>query len=1130
MSRLISLSRIIAINWYGFRQVIDVDNTILLSGVSGGGKSALLDLVQRVLLGEKWRPNRAAAGAKKGRTEVSYVLCDTNAKENAEAHYTRRNGACYIALEFSWPLEKGQEEPRRETWGWRIQYDSPTSTPSRVHFLIPERTGWTTFTRENELLSEDDFKQVLRREYGNDCLFNQREYLAEMATPHHLWFNEERMGKTMPKAIAFEPEDDIEAFIREFILEAAPIEVKDVRKSVLAYRETQARLAKQENEAEYLRRIRDFHATFEVQSRAATLFTHVRLEIECARLREVLARDEAKLTSLNETHAEENRQYVERTAEVERLNEALNEFTLDAEEQELEGKRSEKRRKVADKTRIVEARQSVRQRLRTLAQHWRQWLERGREQSLEGLAEILTVDHPVLDALGATDEMIGLEALPTMAARFNELCTRIEKALKPIEQRIDAADAELRGIIAVLERLEVGQTPGSFPLFEAIRKALSSSSTPPEQLCRMIEILPQAEDDGWRKALELVLGRARFSIVIGSMEDYRVAMNLVRQQTRGDESVIHPGEARSLGENRLAGSLAEKVEVTSAVAECRAIAESYVHHLIGRIHAAESEGELDRAPERAVTRDGIYKQKPIRRKLTQRPELDYMLGKQGLKRVKENALREQREATNQRNAAVAIRGEIMAWVDLGKSWDLGSTRLPDRHGELSRLPELEQEIAALSARIDFLETPEREARIIKLGEMRKELAAAHIAIGTLRTSRDNYAQARRVLDESVSNNRSRLENQEGEIIRHRATLKADVHAPEILGHVDALCGEFHTWDERRNAADKRSSDADKAGEKARRDRDMERQGMIGAVDKQGRPLHPEYRSDYNPADEDNDRWEARLRTLEDFELEKYRTLAADRRQDWEKRLREHVLNRLNDNLDAAERTVKELRKYLDRQVRGHRYEITQRRDSSYATLFTLLANGFEPSDSLSEVGRTSEVQAALDELMAAVEAPADKADDRARRLLDYRYYHHYDLHMINVAGGVKAQPISLGQSGASLSGGENQVPFFISMLAAFRRVYDLGSARSNHLGLVVMDEAFAKLSGDGIEDCLELAKEFDLQLFMAFPIDKLGIMVPFADTIIVCEKEEERDANGYVIAVDNIPTRITKEQAVASIA
>jgi uncharacterized protein YPO0396 len=177
--------------------------------------------------------------------------------------------------------------------------------------------------------------------------------------------------------------------------------------------------------------------------------------------------------------------------------------------------------------------------------------------------------------------------------------------------------------------------------------------------------------------------------------------------------------------------------------------------------------------------------------------------------------------------------------------------------------------------------------------------------------------------------------------------------------------------------------------------------------------------------------------------------------------------------------------------------------------------------------KSDEIARAKTELMSAVEA-AEKADDKARRLLDYRYYNRYDLEMLN-ADQPEAPAISMGRSGRSLSGGENQAPFFISMLAAFRRVYDLGSSRSHHLGLVVMDEAFSKLSGDGVEDCLELARNFQLQLVMAFPIDRLGVMAPYADTVIVCRKEEQRAADGYVTRVDNIPIILPPDQVMEAL-
>jgi uncharacterized protein YPO0396 len=328
--------------------------------------------------------------------------------------------------------------------------------------------------------------------------------------------------------------------------------------------------------------------------------------------------------------------------------------------------------------------------------------------------------------------------------------------------------------------------------------------------------------------------------------------------------------------------------------------------------------------------------------------------------------------------------------------------------------------------------------------------------------------------------------------------------------------EFKTWGERKDAATTRSGEAGVEVEKARNSRNNERRVLIDAVDVNGRPKHPQYRHDnFDPEEESNERWQARLRLLEEVQLAESRKHAAERRKDWERRLKDQVLNRLNENLQSSERTVRQLRTYLDVQVGKHKYRVSQERDPAFAAHWSLLDSGFEPTDELLAAGRSPEVQEALDELMAAVEANGE-ADARALSLLDYRNYHRYDIKM-RPADHASGPEISFGRSGVSLSGGENQAPYFISMLAAARRVYDLGGGRSQHLGLVVMDEAFSKLSGDGVEDCLELAHNFNLQLLMAFPVDRLGVMAPYADTVIELRKEEVRDAAGFITQLDNIP-------------
>lgn len=1130
----ISLTRIIAVNWYGFRQIFDISNHTLISGAFGSGKSALLDLIQYVMLGDDWRPNRAAAGVARGRTLVSYCLCDTNYTRDGEPHYIRRDGVTFIGLEFTWPSERSKE-PRRETWGVRIQYTSPTSRAEQTYFCIPARLDWAEIAPADRLMSEEEFKSHVRREYestsSRKCLFpRQRDYLAEMATPHHLWFDEKQFPKTFPKAIAFEAEKNVENFIRQFILEENPLEVSDVKAAVSAYRETQARLESQEAEAKQLGVIQTKHAAYEKAKREAAILQHLGHALEYDRLSELAARHEKDLADLRAKHTADNEAFDKAVVEANKLTGALAEFKLDSDDAELQQKLSEQQDKRTEQSGLLKAQQGVRERLRDLRHRWSQWLKRGTTLSLDGLAGVLTVEDKLLDALAAPDETVGLRAIPDLATRFNELFQSVGKLLEPHTAEINSISNRLKQIAADLERIEERQTPGSFPLFQAIKARLAPSATPPEQLCRLIEVKSDAED--WRNAIELVLGRNRFAIVVGSGEDYRAALDVLRKRPpaeRGvDESLVHPREAAELSADVRKQSLAEKIEFARAADPIQRAAMGFTNNLLGRVVAADRVEDLD-SSDRGITRDGIYKQAPIRRRLRQMPGFEFTLGTEGLKRLRETLTREQQGKMAERTNLQALVDSINGWLDSGKKGGLSDPRLPDRSGEISRLPVLEKALAALKLRIDFLSTTERTERLKKLKDLQDNLAKANQRIGALDKTRGQFNQREKELLDALDEAARKLATAKLLTTQSRVAMPQGILDAEIQEQLEKLKGEFKTWGERKDAANDRGGRASVEAEKARNARNNERRALMDAADANGRPKHPQYRHDhFDPEEEENDRWHARLRLLQEVQLAESRKHAAERRKDWERRLKDQVLNRLNENLQASERTVRQLRTYLDVQVGKHKYRISQERDPSFAAHWSLVDAGFEPTDDLLAAGRTQEVQQALDELMAAVEANG-QANARALSLLDYRNYHRYDIKM-RPADHASGPEISFGRSGVSMSGGENQAPFFISMLAAARRLYDMGGGRSQHLGLVVMDEAFSKLSGDGVEDCLELARNFNLQLLMAFPIDRLGVMTPYADTVVELRKEEVRDAAGFIAELDNIPIVLPPNEVQESIA
>lgn len=1141
MSQPIALTRIIALHWYGFRQIFDVEDNVLISGAFGTGKSALLDLIQYVLLGEHWRANRAAAGsgsyragperASRGRDLVGYCLGDTNQVRNGQRHFLRQSGVTLVALEFTRPAARPPAAPQRETWGIRLEFTSPDAAPKHTYFLVPDRLEYAALAPEGKLLGDDAFRTWLRREYGHECLFaRQRDYLEEMAAPRHLNFDLAAFQRTFPKAIAFEPEENVERFIREFILEASPLDVRDVRTALRAYDDVRRRLEKQEDEAGFLRRIETHHLTCETARREAAILDHTRHTLECLRAEERCEQHATTLARLEAEHATDLAALDQARQESAALDRLLGEVRFEIQKDpeggkldQLDRQRRDLEAKVAD---LREARKSVRKRLDDRHYHWVQWLRHGASLPLEGLAATVTVDDAWLTRLRAGTDPERLDALQKLAARFNELWHDVHQLVRPLEDDLKAAGSRLQQLAEDLEHLARGRAPGAFPLFQALRQKLGDRV---EQLGRLIEVQPEAER--WWPALELFLGRHRWTLVVHDGPDYRAALDLLRRTPPGrePESLLNPAEARLLQPAVRKGSLFTKVEVLHPLAR------PYVQHLLGDVLCVETLEDLEQAGAAcAITPDGVLKQAPLRRRLKPAAGVELTLGRQGLERMRTAKLKEQAEVRAQHALLERRLADVRHWIETGKQAALDHPGLPDRATELGQLPELERALAQARQTLDLLLTPERDARQQRLHALEQQSRTVTARAAVLTERRNNFELVTRPDREGLE--RAREDSRAARLDAEASRVELGRRFAGILdAELDRRAAGFRTafprWNECLDARAREAAAAAQQAVEARAQRNSERLLLAAARDDRGQPRHPEYQHEFPADDEGNDAWSARLRTLETVELEQSRRLAADRKLEWERRLQESVLNELNRRLTDAQNTIRQLDRYLSQPVGRHRYRISQRRDlAGYGPLWQLLDTGLEPTDPLAAAVAQAEVQRAKAELMQAVDA-SESGDERARALLDYRNYHHYDLEMVP-ADRPDAPPISLGRSGRNLSGGENQAPFFISMLAAFRRVYDRGdrhSTRAQQLGLVVMDEAFSKLSGDGIEDCLALARNFQLQLVMAFPPERLGVMVPHAQTVVMCQKEVTRDADGYVTGIATIPLLTTMAEALEAL-
>ncbi len=1097
----ITLSRVLAVNWYGYRQFIDVAGLSLITGANGSGKSALLDLIQFVMLGEQQsRFNKAAAGAGSGRSLRGYCLGDTNTLgRDGQERYLRPSSVTLAGLEFTWPLQPGETEPRRETWGARIEYESPTAKPSAIWFRTGRRLAWQDFLNSAagpeamQFLPEDEFRTRVRRELDGDVWDRQKAYLEEMALRSHLGFDFEQMGKTLPRAMAFEPESNFEKFVREFLLEPGMPDVRAVKASVDAHRRAQERLEKMYDQLERLNRVSTHHQTWVNAKRESALYTHLSDALKHEESVENLERSRSALEERRAEHTDNQQAHELAVQERERLRDAVEAARASLGDKALKLEENDRQRRNLEKeiARLDAAATNLREVIHSHVRRWQDWTLHAARLGLKDL----DAASAAISGMQSKDMTRALSAARDTTHAYMRLRDEAQEQLRPVEARLAEYELRKAALHKDLAQLREGQASPS-PILNALlargQKAVS--------LGRVVEVKPVAEK--WWPLLESVLGHNRRAIIA---EDFRAAWDQAQVTPNPNEPLIQPDEAAKISAKVEKGSLREMLETKHELAG------KVLDQLLGDIIAVNKSSQLDKHP-RALSLDGWLKDPPRRLRLM--PERELTLGEEGLRR-----LRDMRESELRDTEAVIAEvrrdcDDLRAFLHRGADWHLDRFNVPEGADEVHRLGRLRENLGELQATWDLLATPDNVQAMENLRVQSATLEGVHERIGSLKAAITAFQLEQTRMEESIV--REELLEQQTRVSRQAShALLRGTTEQEIADLIAAERKKATSWRKSIEMAATLAHHLEGRAQDARRLRDEQRRELVVA--------HAELSDALDPEAEDNDACDRRRQELETHELERYKAAAEEAKREWEDRLQHQVLDVLREKLSEAERTKRELNRAMDHEIGGWRYQLTSRADRAHTAIWTLVEKGLPSGAEMELFNATNreDIERAKAELMAAIDAADNPEDKRHQRALDYRYYHHWDIEA-KPAGRGAAAAISLNKSAKKQSGGENQAPFFVATLAAFRRVYDLGRREeSQNLGLVVMDEAFSKLSGDRIDDCLALARNFGLQLIMAFPEDRLPTMFQHADTVVQCRVERTYDKdNEQILNIENWVVRV----------
>ena len=282
-------------------------------------------------------------------------------------------------------------------------------------------------------------------------------------------------------------------------------------------------------------------------------------------------------------------------------------------------------------------------------------------------------------------------------------------------------------------------------------------------------------------------------------------------------------------------------------------------------------------------------------------------------------------------------------------------------------------------------------------------------------------------------------------------------------------------------------------------------------------------NEFSPEDLDNTAWHERFERIFQSDIPAYEGKAKREEQNWQEIFRKQVLVKLRSALMRVDLTLKLLNKELNKPIGVHLYQIRKKRNPDYSIYQELVDNSaLADEDSLFFESIDTETKEEVERIFETLVDDPNNAE--ALNFLDYRNYYDYDMSVLDTRD-PDARETSVDRHSGKFSGGENQSPYFIAILACYLRAYHRYERRGNEpsIGLVPIDEAFSKLSGERIRDCIDALKQLGLQGVFSMSSGNIPYAIDLCDQTMVVSKRETKV--GRINHIRNIAVSLTRKEA-----
>ena len=934
-----------------------------------------------------------------------------------------------------------------------------------------------------------------------------------MSIPSHLNFDRGVIDYLLPAAMSFTFLRSFNDFCRQYILPGGDVDIRPVAESFQMFRNFERELAILRDQLRRLEAIHETNATLLDAERDRTVYRHLEAELKLEAARETAEALQQREAALVAALTGDNRRLTELDEQIDTERRSLDglKAALTATE---DGKlfmhlRNRNAELVPQIRRLEEIGKTVEEAVRARIRQTEKWVSTAHELPVPADATALAA---VELALGALKERQGEEiraAVRQLAERVLGTMRGVELATREIfseETRLDKERTRLNGLLAALR---VGMVAEANALLNALNGELPKrgSENPARALRELCEV--KDEDEDWRPAIEVAFAR-KFAVVVDE-RDFDAAERIYHgmRQDAPRESLVNPAQALAQRREARPGSLAEKLETAHPVA--RAV----IDQTLGDLICVNKVVELREHP-RAILRDGFMYQRPFVERRAHYQN-NPVVGKRGLEKQREFLQHQLDDTQLSQKIVVPKANAVREFLAFARDCRLDSDAVHDGLGSLAQLAEKEAELEENIATM-------RRIRDTGIDEKEEEIARLESSLAACNHERDallkNQKQAELVsVRVELKTRLSRVSTAE-DAFRAVQLEGSDIsaHLPRYREVREQLLRERPVKDSAADRARERFHDADKNAVSLRQELTAFRRELAMA--------HPPF-LEIDPEAASNEPYEVRLEKIRAGDVPTYEEKAKREKTNWQHLFRTQVLAKLHAALFDVENLMAVLNQELRAPIGHSQYQITRRPnpDREFRLYRDLVDSAaVAQGDDLFFNSLDADVR---NTVLGIFEKLVDQPESKeAMAFLDHRNYHDYDM-LVTDTRSADARPSSVDRHSGKFSGGENQSPYFIAILACYLRAYHRYERRRRDpsLALVPIDEAFSKLSGERIRDCINALKALDLQGVFSMSSGNIPYAMDMCDQIVTVMKREK--TVGRKIAIRNLPVSMTREEAIA---